>query len=195
MAKYAGLLALRFANADVLPFDASAYGREIARYAEELQALEAAGPACPRLADLASLAPDLERERRRRAEGDRRAGRGRAAGLHLASATPTPGCLSLERALLDPPGIPGRPWFRHLVYAPLPSYEAETLPAIREALVEGRSRIRRPADPAPLRTVARGDRGGEERGGRARPRPAGDRPAERVSPEPRIARRAAASNG
>ena len=46
--------------------------------------------------------------------------------------------LSLERALLDPPGIPGRPWFRHLVYAPLPSYEAETLPAIREAILDGR---------------------------------------------------------
>jgi N-acetylated-alpha-linked acidic dipeptidase len=40
--------------------------------------------------------------------------------------------------MLDPPGIPGRPWFRHLIYAPLPSYRAETLPAIREAIVEGR---------------------------------------------------------
>jgi N-acetylated-alpha-linked acidic dipeptidase len=42
-----------------------------------------------------------------------------------------------ERALLDPAGLPGRPWFRHLVYAPLPSYEAETLPGAREALAEG----------------------------------------------------------
>ncbi len=40
-----------------------------------------------------------------------------------------------ERALLAPEGIPGRPWFRHLVYAPLPSYDAETLPGLREALV------------------------------------------------------------
>jgi len=45
--------------------------------------------------------------------------------------------LSLERSLIDPPGIPGRPWFRHLVYAPLPSYEAETLPAVREAIESG----------------------------------------------------------
>ncbi|MFY9550539.1 MAG: transferrin receptor-like dimerization domain-containing protein, partial [Thermoanaerobaculia bacterium] len=49
--------------------------------------------------------------------------------------------LSLERSVLDPPGIPGRPWFRHLIYAPLPSYRAETLPAIREALVDGRSEL------------------------------------------------------
>jgi N-acetylated-alpha-linked acidic dipeptidase len=42
-----------------------------------------------------------------------------------------------ERALLEPAGIPGRPWFRHLVYAPLPSYEAETLPGVREAVRAG----------------------------------------------------------
>jgi N-acetylated-alpha-linked acidic dipeptidase len=45
--------------------------------------------------------------------------------------------LSLERGLLDPAGLPGRPWFRHLIYAPLPSYEAETLPGVREALRTG----------------------------------------------------------
>ena len=45
--------------------------------------------------------------------------------------------MSLERSMLDPPGIPGRPWFRHLIYAPLPSYRAETLPAVREAAVDG----------------------------------------------------------
>jgi N-acetylated-alpha-linked acidic dipeptidase len=39
-----------------------------------------------------------------------------------------------ERALLDERGLPGRPWFRHLIYAPLPSYEAVTLPGLREAL-------------------------------------------------------------
>ena len=45
--------------------------------------------------------------------------------------------LSLERSVCDPAGIPKRPWFRNLIYAPLPSYRAETLPAIREALVAG----------------------------------------------------------
>ena len=28
-----------------------------------------------------------------------------------------------ERALLEEGGIPGRPWFRHLIYAPLPSLQ------------------------------------------------------------------------
>ena len=45
--------------------------------------------------------------------------------------------LGLERSMLAEEGIPGRPWFRHLVYAPLPSYAAETLPGIREAVVAG----------------------------------------------------------
>ncbi len=40
-----------------------------------------------------------------------------------------------ERALLDETGLHDRPWFRHLVYAPLPSYDAETLPGLREALL------------------------------------------------------------
>jgi N-acetylated-alpha-linked acidic dipeptidase len=42
-----------------------------------------------------------------------------------------------ERDLLAPDGIPDRPWFRHLVYAPLPSYAAETLPGVREAVMAG----------------------------------------------------------
>ena len=44
--------------------------------------------------------------------------------------------LQAERDLTRPEGLPGRPWFRHLVYAPLPSYAAETLPGVREALLE-----------------------------------------------------------
>src|SRR5262249_45591315 len=41
-----------------------------------------------------------------------------------------------ERDLLNPAGLPGRPWFRHLIYAPLPSYAAETLPGLREAVAD-----------------------------------------------------------
>jgi N-acetylated-alpha-linked acidic dipeptidase len=45
----------------------------------------------------------------------------------------------VEQALLDPDGLPGRPWYRHLLYAPglLTGYGAKTLPGIREA-IEGR---------------------------------------------------------
>lgn len=46
--------------------------------------------------------------------------------------------MSLERALLAEEGLPDRFWFRHLVYAPLPSYAAETLPGVREAVLASR---------------------------------------------------------
>ena len=45
----------------------------------------------------------------------------------------------LEQTLTDPEGLPGRPWYRHLIYAPglLTGYGAKTLPGVREA-IEGR---------------------------------------------------------
>ncbi len=43
-----------------------------------------------------------------------------------------------EQALLGNPGLPGRPWYRHMVYAPglHTGYGAKTLPAVREAVEE-----------------------------------------------------------
>ncbi|MGE5278871.1 MAG: M28 family metallopeptidase [Acidobacteriota bacterium] len=136
MARYAGVLALRFANADVLPFDAAAYGIEIARYAGELSG---DGRAARLSGELARLAQEARRWSQAAGAADAavlekiRAGNGHPAESSAANDW----LLSLERALLDPQGIPGRPWFRHLVFAPLPSYAAETLPAIREAVAAG----------------------------------------------------------
>jgi N-acetylated-alpha-linked acidic dipeptidase len=43
-----------------------------------------------------------------------------------------------EQTLLGAHGLPGRPWYRHLVYAPglYTGYGAKTLPAVREAVEE-----------------------------------------------------------
>ena len=45
-----------------------------------------------------------------------------------------------ERALLSPDGLPRRPWFKHLVYAPgvYAGYGASTLPGVREAIEQKR---------------------------------------------------------
>lgn len=140
MAKYAGLLALRFANADLLPFDGAAYGREIARYARGLSSLPEARGLESALDGLARKAEawsgDVESARKLL---DRRLREAGGADLRDANAW----MLSLERTLCDADGIPDRPWFRHLIYAPLPSYKAETLPAIREALAAGDARLAR----------------------------------------------------
>jgi N-acetylated-alpha-linked acidic dipeptidase len=46
---------------------------------------------------------------------------------------------SLERALTDPQGLPGRSWYTNLIYAPglLTGYGAKTLPGVREAIEGG----------------------------------------------------------
>jgi N-acetylated-alpha-linked acidic dipeptidase len=42
--------------------------------------------------------------------------------------------LAAERRLLDPDGLPGRPWFRHVIYAPAFTYAPELLPGVAEAI-------------------------------------------------------------
>jgi len=47
---------------------------------------------------------------------------------------------SLEETLTDERGLPGRAWYKHMIYAPglHTGYEAKTLPAIREAIEDRR---------------------------------------------------------
>lgn len=47
----------------------------------------------------------------------------------------------MERAFIDPVGLPGREWFKHIVYAPglWSGYQAEMFPSIVEALDQGAS--------------------------------------------------------
>jgi N-acetylated-alpha-linked acidic dipeptidase len=62
----------------------------------------------------------------------------------LATASPSPAAaakldavlMSVEHALTDAHGLPGRPWYQHLIYAPgvLTGYGSKTLPGIREAV-------------------------------------------------------------
>jgi N-acetylated-alpha-linked acidic dipeptidase len=46
----------------------------------------------------------------------------------------------LEQTLLSEEGLPGRPWFKHLIYAPgvYTGYGAKTLPGVREAIEDRR---------------------------------------------------------
>src|SRR5205085_11593039 len=41
-----------------------------------------------------------------------------------------------ERAFLNEQGLPGRPWFKHMIYAPgaYTGYAVKTMPFIREAI-------------------------------------------------------------
>jgi N-acetylated-alpha-linked acidic dipeptidase len=48
--------------------------------------------------------------------------------------------LQAERAMTNPAGLPGRPWYKHLLYAPglYTGYGVKTMPAAREAIERGR---------------------------------------------------------
>jgi N-acetylated-alpha-linked acidic dipeptidase len=48
--------------------------------------------------------------------------------------------LPMEQSLTSDVGLPGRPWYRHLIYAPgrFTGYGAKTLPGVREAIEEER---------------------------------------------------------
>jgi N-acetylated-alpha-linked acidic dipeptidase len=126
MVRVWGLLALRLANADVLPLDYEAYAGRIRefidaidrRYAAEL---EPARVAAERLASAASAAA-------RDMEAARSSGSAAEVNRRLIAA---------ERAFLDPEGIPGRPWYRHQIYAPKFTYAPELLPAVAEAVQAG----------------------------------------------------------
>jgi N-acetylated-alpha-linked acidic dipeptidase len=132
MARLWGLMALRLANADVLPFDYGVYGRDLLAYLEDVEA--------------------VARERGLTLDASAaRVAAGELAALAVPAVEGTPerqvainaGLMAAERALLTPDGIPGRPWFRHLIYAPLPTYQAETLPGVREAIVAGDAQVAR----------------------------------------------------
>jgi N-acetylated-alpha-linked acidic dipeptidase len=46
----------------------------------------------------------------------------------------------IDQTLLDDRGLPGRPWYKNMVYAPgmFTGYGAKTLPGVREAIEERR---------------------------------------------------------
>jgi N-acetylated-alpha-linked acidic dipeptidase len=48
--------------------------------------------------------------------------------------------LQAERKLTNPDGLPRRPWFKHLIYAPgfYTGYGAKTLPGVREGIEDKR---------------------------------------------------------
>ncbi|MGB7492747.1 MAG: transferrin receptor-like dimerization domain-containing protein, partial [Thermoanaerobaculia bacterium] len=45
--------------------------------------------------------------------------------------------MGVERAMTEPTGLATRPFFKHLIYAPQPTYRAEVLPRIFEAIESG----------------------------------------------------------
>ena len=131
---------MRFADSPLLPFEFERFVSTISRYTEEIDNL----PSQSSKPDLAALRSEILRLQKTAADFNTAYNR---ALLNLGSAQPSKlaalnGILfHTERALTADPGLPGRPWYRHLIYAPgvYTGYAAKTLPGIREAVEAGKS--------------------------------------------------------
>jgi N-acetylated-alpha-linked acidic dipeptidase len=135
MARVFGLEAVRMADADVLPYDYEEYGKEIAVYldAAKKRAEDKFGAHALDFGAVNAAARHFEsagakiRARQKNPPRD-------ASGLNQT-------LLDAERALLMPRGLPHRPWFRHVIYAPgeYTGYAAVVIPGVNEALDKGDS--------------------------------------------------------
>ena len=144
MTKLWGLMALRLANADVLPFDYVAYANRLKEFATEVEkrwtdarprGAQTAAERSPERSPFAEVHDAIERftttASRTAQEQAQASGEAGTLGRDALNAR----LMRVERALLDPEGIPGRPWYRHLVYAPKFTYAPEVLPGPAEAIV------------------------------------------------------------
>jgi N-acetylated-alpha-linked acidic dipeptidase len=130
-----GVAALRLVQADAVPLDPEATARAVAGFLDEIERL------LPLVtADGARSASILKDARAAAAEFARSAeafarlreqalGRGDTGLAELNRRI-----LGMERAFLDVDGLPGRPWYRHVIHAPKPTYEPEVLPGLAAAL-------------------------------------------------------------
>jgi N-acetylated-alpha-linked acidic dipeptidase len=130
MTRLWGVMALRLANADVLPYNLAFYGKRIHDFAQELK-VPAGAPL-----DMAPVIASASAFEEAAAKLDARiAARLKAGDLHPAPAEKiNQQIMQVDRNWLNPEGIPGRPWFRQMLYAPKETYADEELPGITEAV-------------------------------------------------------------
>lgn len=140
LSRTTGTALLRLADADVLPFEFRSAAETLRQYLGEVEALAAsAAEGQPRL-DMAPLRSALSRLSKSADGYERALARlPKAHGDRLdapALAELNRVLYSTERAFRYEPGLPRRPWFKHLIYAPgfYTGYGVKTLPGIREGL-------------------------------------------------------------
>ena len=137
---------LRTADAPVLPFEFGGAARTWRRYVDEIGKLATKNDTTKGL-DLGAVRAALSRVDTAAAAYE--SALGRLDGLTPAQITARRAALGAvnlqlartEQVLADSAGLPRRPWFRHLLYAPgfYTGYGVKTMPGIREAVEQQRS--------------------------------------------------------
>ncbi|HET8676092.1 MAG TPA: M28 family metallopeptidase, partial [Blastocatellia bacterium] len=127
-----GVLALRLANSEVLPFDFDFYADNIRQFVRELQKNKNASGISGFTRLLGRITEFQQAGRQLN----------RAVALSLASDKMTPALaarvnravMQVESNWVNPEGIPGRPWFKHMLYAARFTYAHLELPGLTEAV-------------------------------------------------------------
>jgi N-acetylated-alpha-linked acidic dipeptidase len=128
-----GLVALRLANSDILPFDFAANGTALQGFLADLERANKIDPGrlpLQRLQDRISDFGKAGKQLREVTMRDLAAGKANAAQIHDLNAR----LLQVESNWLDPAGIPGRPWFQHILYAARYTYAHLEFPGLTEAV-------------------------------------------------------------
>jgi N-acetylated-alpha-linked acidic dipeptidase len=169
-----GTMILRFADADVLPYDFSDFADTVRKYSDEVKTLlkdrqetihdrnqslddgvysAVSDPRRPTVAPAREAAPPflnfapldnaqaaLDHSADHYAKAMHKFLRGNTAPSAQSLQALNAQLLLMERRLTSPEGLPRRPWYKHLIYAPgfYTGYGAKTLPGIREGIEEKR---------------------------------------------------------
>jgi N-acetylated-alpha-linked acidic dipeptidase len=130
MARFFGLEAIRMADAEVLPYDEKEYAQEIVEYLKSAsqRALIQFGPQGPSFADCLKAAQEFEHSAANLKSAEQKS--------HSDPQKLNHALLQAEHAFIVDGGIPGRPWYRHLVYAPgeTTGYAAVVIPGVTAAI-------------------------------------------------------------
>jgi N-acetylated-alpha-linked acidic dipeptidase len=131
-----GVLALRLANADALPFDFGAYGRAVREFVDELQQHNQLEGQLDTALLLKAIAAFEQQGRELNAAVRQRLVSGNASSEALEKLNHAQ--MQVEANWLNAEGIPGRPWFKHMLYGARYTYAHLELPGLTEA-VEARN--------------------------------------------------------
>jgi N-acetylated-alpha-linked acidic dipeptidase len=131
LSRFLAVLLYRSANVEILPMRYSAYARAVLEHLDEVE---------KKAAPLREIRLASARDAARRWEEKALALEARMFERPLSSenrARLNALLMEVERVLTEDQGLESRPFFKHLIYAPQPTYRDEVLPRIWEAIDAG----------------------------------------------------------
>ena len=135
-----GVLALRLANANVLPYDFETYAKNIRSFVDELDVKSRVHehldlqPLYAQVDQFETAGRDLNAAVIAALSVTANAP---AASENAATERVNSALMQVERNWCNPDGIPGRPWFKHTLYAARFTYAHLELPGLTEAAEAG----------------------------------------------------------